>query len=290
MNRSWGQTRLNLSASRNHPAWLGCLKSAAICPLLLLLFFAGATAALASSAAKKITVQKLEELVAAIHGKSDAAVADKLIELELTERLSSLRMASLDTAMPGPLARGALIMLDDASAFLRPPADEISTAAPPDPDAQHRLIDLAADYASRTLAKMPNFFATRETMLFMDKPVMHGIITTPVSQSLEFVEKFDATVLYRNGKQVVETRDTKGRDSETLRTGLVTSGEFGPILGTLLTDARQGSITWGYWEQHSGTSLAVFRYSVPKEKSHYKAEFCCVLTGGGPAIFQRLAG
>ena len=52
-------------------------------------------------------------------------------------------------------------------------------------------------------------------------------------------------------------------------TGLVTSGEFGPILGVVLGDALHGEITWGYWEQVSSGLLAVFRYTVPKAASHY---------------------
>jgi hypothetical protein len=97
-------------------------------------------------------------------------------------------------------------------------------------------------------------------------------------------------VLYRSGKQVVQTPDKKGVDSEPRETGLVTSGEFGPILGTLLSDARQGTLTWGYWERRAGTNLAVFRYAVPREKSHYNVKFCCVLLNTGLAIFERLTG
>ena len=254
--------------------------------LVLLLFACAAVPA----AAKRTTVQQLESLVASVHGRPDAEVADKLVELELTERLSSARMASLDSAMPGPMARGALMALADSSAFLRPPADEIADSAPPDPATQRQLLELTADYASQTLAKMPNFFATRETTLFMDKPAGPGVIATAVAQSLEFVRKVNVTVLYRDGKQVEQTPDKQGIESQPMETGLVTSGEFGPILGTLLSDAREGTLTWGYWERRSGTNLAVFRYSVPKSKSHYEAKFCCVLINSGLIIYQRITG
>lgn len=260
----------------------------AVRALLLLLFFA--CTSLSSFAGKKITIQKLEQLIASVHGRSDSEVADKLSGLELTERLSFSRKVSLDSLMPGPIARGVLIMLADASAFLRPPVDDVSATAPPDLDTQHRILELAASYAGEALAKMPNFFATRETTLFMDKPAGPGVIATPVDQSLDFVRKVDATVLYRSGKQVVQTPDKKGVNSEPRETGLVTSGEFGPILGTLLSDARQGTLTWGYWEQRAGTNLAVFRYAVPREKSHYNVKFCCVLLNTGLAIFERLTG
>ena len=287
MKRSSNRPRPDLPAPQAPPAPRIRVNGNPIRWALVLLLFA--CAALPVSA-KKTTVEKLESLVASIHGRPDAEVADKLVELELTERLSSARLASLDSAMPGPMARGALMALADSSAFLRPPADEIAESAPPDSAAQRQLLELTADYASQTLARMPNFFATRETTLFMDKPAGPGVIATPVDQSLEFVRKVNVTVLYRGGKQVVQAPDKKGIDSEPRETGLVTSGEFGPILGTLLSDAREGTLTWGYWERHPGGNLAVFRYSVPKNKSHYEAKFCCVLINSGLTTYQRITG
>ena len=44
-------------------------------------------------AAKRVTVEQLEQLLAAAHGKPDAEVARQLSDLELTERLSSARLS-----------------------------------------------------------------------------------------------------------------------------------------------------------------------------------------------------
>lgn len=33
---------------------------------------------------------------------------------------------------------------------------------------------------------------------------------------------------------------------------------------------------WGRWEGDADNPVAVFRFAVPKEKSHYQVEFCCL--------------
>jgi hypothetical protein len=115
-------------------------------------------------------------------------------------------------------------------------------------------------------------------------------MTVPADQSVQFAASSSATVLYRDGKQVVETGAAKGKKSGSSETGLITSGEFGPILGTVLADARQGGLAWSHWEQGAGGQEAVFRYTVPREKSHYELKFCCVSMNSGREIFQRHSG
>ena len=51
---------------------------------LLALLLAGT--ALSAFAAKRVTVEELEQVLAASHGKQDAKLAQQLSELELTER------------------------------------------------------------------------------------------------------------------------------------------------------------------------------------------------------------
>ena len=256
--------------------------------VLLLLLLAGL--ALPGHAAKRVTVQQLEQLVAAIHDKPDADVASKLSQLELIEQLDPVRTERLRKSLPGTRTQDALLALADASVFVGLPASEIPTLPAPDADAQRQLLDSAGLYAAQTLSKLPNFFATRETTLFMDSPPIPGRMTVPAEQSMQFAEEFSATVFYRNGKQIAETVNRKGKISDVAPKGLVTSGEFGPILGTLLADAHRGELVWSHWERGAAGQRAVFRYSVPKEESHYKAEFCCVSMNGGRGVFKRLSG
>jgi hypothetical protein len=254
--------------------------------LLLLLLIS--SIALPALAAKRVTVQQLEQLVASVHGKRDADVAAKLMQFELTERLSPARAARINKSMPGPIAKGTLLVLADASAFLPLPVDEILSEPAPDPDTQRALLAAAVQYASQILSRLPNFFATRETILFMDAPPNPQTRSVPADQSLLFVASSDDTVLYRGGKQVVETADNKSNKSSASGSGLMVSGEFGPILAAVLADAHHGELIWSRWEQIDQTKAAVFRYSVSKDKSHYEAEFCCVTLGGDRSVFKRL--
>ena len=102
--------------------------------LVLFLFLAITT--LPAIAAKRVTVEQLEQAVAAAHGKPDAEVAQQLFDLQLTERLSVPRFAKLKTNMPGETAEQALVALADSSEFLNLPAAEIPSTAPPSPAEQ----------------------------------------------------------------------------------------------------------------------------------------------------------
>src|ERR1700733_8717453 len=136
--------------------------------ILVLLLIAGF--AVPVFAAKTVTVEELERAVAKARGAPDAKMAKLLSDLELTDRLSMMRFASLEAELPGPGARQALLVLFDESAFLNLPAAEVPVAAPPERTAQILMLALAQNYAAETISKMPNFFATRATAHFEDTP------------------------------------------------------------------------------------------------------------------------
>jgi VWFA-related protein len=265
--------------------------------LLLLL----AWMALPASAAKRVTTDQLEKIVAADHGKQDAKVAQQLVNLELSERLSAAKLTRWEADLPGPESRQALVALADASAFLNPPASELPTTAPPDVAAQRQIVALAVDYASKTISRLPDFFATRDTIRFEDTPPRQmdtgslsdvGSMTgsfTPY-QPLHPVARSSDTVFYRDGKEIVDSDANKDKESDSAASGLTTWGEFGPILTTVLVDAAQGTMGWSHWEQGSAGPVAVFSYAVPKAKSHYEVHYCCVQTGNENRLFKQLAG
>lgn len=76
-------------------------------------------------------------------------------------------------------------------------------------------------------------------------------------------------VTYRDGTEVKQSQTGNTRSSDNPAIGLTTRGEFGPILAVVLSDASQSNVTWGYWEQDVANRIAVFRYAVPEEHSHY---------------------
>lgn len=267
--------------------------------LILLLLLAGI--ALPAFAAKRVTVEQLERLMTAAHGKPDAKVAQQLVNLELSERLSAAKLARWEADSPGPESRQALVALADASAFLNPPAAEIPATPPPDVATQRQIVALAVNYASRTISRLPDLFATRDTIRFEDTPPRQldtgsafdvGSVSgtfTPY-QPLHPVARSSDAVFYRDGKEVVESETGKDQRSESSASGLTTWGVFGPILTTVLVDAAGGTMGWSHWEQGEAGPQAVFSYEVPKSKSHYEVNYCCVQGDNRHRVFKQLSG
>jgi hypothetical protein len=240
-------------------------------------------------AARRLTVAQLEQELLADHGKSDAKLAGEFAGVELTERASASRLARWESDFPGPRTREALIELADTSSFLDLPPADIPPTAPPDREAERQMLSRTIDYASKTIRALPNFMATRETIHFEDTP------SHPVSDQfqvgrlnsvgagdqtdyrpLHVAGKSAVAVAYRDGHEVVDATTAKARSREP-DVGLTTFGEFGPILSVVLADAVRSHMEWGYWEQRANGLIAVFRYQVAQQQSHYLVSF-----QGGP--------
>jgi hypothetical protein len=249
--------------------------------------------AVPSFAAKRVTVAQLEKTLTAIHGKTDSQIARQIYDLELSERLSAAKLEQWQKEFSGSEARQALVALADQSAFFDPPPAENPTTAAPDADSQRQLLQQAEQRVAETLSKLPNFFAERKINLFEDTPAKEAPASmTPFYVSyrpLHQVAKFSATVLYRDHKEVVDWGEAKSDASDEEALGLLTTGEFGPILQMVLADASQGKLTWSHWEQGAAGPEAVYRYSVPKDKSHYQIQFCCI-PAGSTHVYKEYAG
>lgn len=242
-------------------------------------------------AAAKITVEKLEQVLASAQGERDAELAQQLVDLELTERLTGAHRSALQAREHGAKTNAEVAALADASEFRDPPASEIPADPPPDPAAQQHMIILVQDYLSKTVPKLPNFFATRTTLRYEEgRENDEQTRTRRVgNEPLHLVDSSQAMVLYRNG---AEARDSetkkrgKGKDK-----GLVDSGSFGPILG-LVAEAipAPGGLTWSRWERSAGGLRAVFRYAVAEPKSRFLVTYCCLPDGLGDNVFRNLSG
>jgi VWFA-related protein len=276
--------------------------------------------------ARQVTVVQLEQLLNADRGKLDGELADELYELDLTERLNGQKLSTLTAGLRGPRARRALVVLADSSAFLDPPPAEISAQAPPDLQAQERMISLAVDYKNKAFLNLPNLFATQITDRYEETPQraaardrqLESTSTEPMGQSgiafrygaspvpgdqtrrdaaldyqpLHLVASTSGDVLYRNGDEVVDSGSEKAKDSKTPGRYLIAHGTFGPILATVMMDAvaARSGMTWSRWEQIAGRPVAVFHYVVPREKSHYQVEYCCRLDSDGTVFFRKRTG
>jgi VWFA-related protein len=221
--------------------------------------------------AEHVTVRQLEQALEASRTNSDGELARQLSAMELTERLSTASLTGFQSALRGKKARQALVALSDQSVFLAPPASEILSIAPPGADTQRLLISRAVQYVKQSLPKIPDFFADRTTTLFHEVEPKPGQTwkTDTGDQSLHIGETIKASVVLRDGKELVTGESVKGKAAGRLET----IGTFGPVLAMALMGATapQSDLTWIRWEKGKNGPEAVFRYHARPEQPLYNA-------------------
>jgi hypothetical protein len=241
---------------------------------LALLLLAGlAVPAFANSVSqlsRPVTAEQLEQILVTAHGKHDRDLESQLSGLFLSQRLSAERLTQLEAGLPGPASRKALMGICDEAGFLDLPARDLPANAPPDKTAQNSLLTLIVNYVNQTTHALPNFFATRETTRFETALMQAAIPEKAITHKpLSFVEVSNTTVFYRDGRELQQSSNGKYLKVDPSDYKLETKGEFGSFLAIVLSDALHGKVTWGHWEQGPSGLVAVFRYSVAKESSHF---------------------
>ena len=231
--------------------------------------------------AKRVTIYELQQMLDGANGEHDGELAKQLTGLELTERLSSSRLALWKDRLPGKNSWAALVALADEAAFLDPPAAEIFSGPVPDLDTQHQILSRTQKYLQDALPKLPDFFATRTTTEY-EQPSPKGEDTWKTAladQSLREAVTEKATLRYRNGHEEQDAKKKKG-SSSAKRKDLNFIGVFGPILGSVLADATQSNnkLIWSRWIQGEQGRQAVFRYIV-SDNPHYNVVHCCLVDG-----------
>jgi hypothetical protein len=241
---------------------------------------------------ERLTVEQLEETVLGLCSGNDHDIAERLGQPELTQRLTAERYARLGHLLTGKASAHALLALYDLSAFADLPPSDLAPGNPPDPKLQGQIIIRAAQFVSQVTHKMPDLFATRELTRFEDLQVVRGVQQTLLAkvQPLVMVDQSTGTVHFREGREVIETA-SKGARLNSAEMGLDTRGTFGPILGMVMTEVLNSKIGWGHWEHGPSGPLAVFRYAVPQDASHYDVRLCCYLADDGlESSFAATAG
>jgi hypothetical protein len=258
--------------------------------LILLAAFSCSTPLLAVT---RMTVAAFDQMLAsrlAAH-ESDTDTAQKIAGIELTERLTSANVANLKkTLQMGPLTEIAVEMQVDSSAFLNPPASELPQKDVPAVPEQQAMLNAAVHFVSTTFQHLPDFLAERQTSSYDNSPV---VVThsgwAPPNGLLHTAGTFKQLVTYRGGREISLsnlTANGKSTQSGPAPSGLSSSGEFGPVLATILRDASKGSIQWSHWEQGPMGPVAVFAYKVPQPASHYQVDYCCVRGSEDPKSYQ----
>ena len=158
--------------------------------------------ALPAGAAKRVSVEQLEQALAAdsaVH-RGDAEVALQIGDLELNEQLTRATLDRFTAKIPlGTRAALALQLLADRSAFADPPVSELPATAPPDATAQQRMMDAARGYVVRTTPHLIDFFALRNTFRFDDSPQVLSQGSWPVRAGLHLVGTSSEEVTLRVG-------------------------------------------------------------------------------------------
>lgn len=255
-------------------------------PAILLL---GALLATTARAAEPVTVDRIQQILTASHGDSDAKLAKEISSLEATERIDTPTLAGWLASAPGDHTRQALTLLADSSAFLPLPPSRIVDRPPPDADSLGQIISHTINYLGTILHNLPNFMAVRDTTQFEDSPwdqetdnarspnarqkiLSLGSVNLVVGKPY-FVPLYAAShqrtqVTYRDGHEVAVA--TSKKDEET---GLRSRGEFGPVLAVVIGDAFRQKLYWDHWVEGAAGPLATLRYSVPQDASHYIVEY-----------------
>ena len=241
---------------------------------------------------EKVTVAQLEELV---HSQTD--LLQRLDNLELTERLSTPRLDALLTVIHSERERQALTADADLSIALQPPAGEIVNRPPPPVEEQRAILQRTFDYLQKAIPKLPDFYAFRDTVRF-EEPLERDTETWKMphqDQSLHFAAEGHATVLYRNGQEVVKKKQKLGKRAVVRGVrarDLEIQGTFGPILTYVLTAATTSPSTlgWKRWERGKYGDLAVFSYRVASTNTGPEITYCCLPEGDGNTPYRNGTG
>jgi hypothetical protein len=127
------------------------VRTAAFCLILL-------AASLPAFAAHTVTVDQLQQRLAALRGKSDTEVVQAIADVQLAERLSSAREIDLEKALPGEKSRERLRAIADESQFRDPPSNEVPARPAPDIAAQRQIMGWSWPTFPRPFRSCPIFW------------------------------------------------------------------------------------------------------------------------------------
>ncbi len=149
------------------------------------------------------------------------------------------------------------------------------------------MLSLISAYLGKTIHKLPDLFAKQTTVRYQETPMYLAGDTSQTYRPLHTTDSWTTTVRYRNGFEMAEAKPPRRKPNEP---ELITYGIFGPVLqGVFAAIDKNGGLTWRRWEQGSQGRMAVFRYTVPLDKSLYEVMLCCLPDGDGTKAFQRYA-
>ncbi len=205
----------------------------------------------------------------------DDELLPRLAGMELTERLSTLRMYQLIGRYNlGVHMQQALEQLADRAALLKLPASEVLNRPAPDAEAQQTMLKKARAYVLEELSHLPNFMAWQTTTRFDNSPVMLKYFQSMTDQAgFHRVGMVQRQISFRDGREVTDGARVPGAKSKDA--GLESRGEFGTEAAVVLMDLEHGTVMFDHWEESMVGPAVVYRYSVPRDSSHYEVADAC---------------
>jgi hypothetical protein len=104
-----------------------------------------------------MTVEQLEQALAAAQASPDAVLAERISSFELIEPLSASRWTNLKATLPGDKSRQAQLALADMPA--------------PSLVEQRQRMALVVGYATKAVYQLPNLFTTHATTRYKGRPL-----------------------------------------------------------------------------------------------------------------------
>lgn len=241
-----------------------------------------------AAAATTLSVKQLSGLIGDMQqqNKSDSNIAEKLMDVTLSEQLTPGAIDQLRGMNPGPETLEQIRILTVESALLPPPVSDLPTTAPPDAAAQKAILDRTVNSLADFMHS-PKLTADKTTVRYQNGPDYvyssnGGTLTARTDLGQQFAP--DNPYLKTLGEHTMavevlggaELRPAKARASDpAAQNGQISQGGPGPLPGMAFEDAARGKLAFARWETVEGKTVAVFSFEVPKKQSHYEVDYCC---------------
>jgi len=211
---------------------------------------------------------------------SDEDIAREIAPVVLTERLTEATLTSLSGG-PGNRTKRILRTLADESAFLDPPASELTTEAPPTAPEQKAILARASDYAAAYQHSLPEITCTKTTRRFNDDP-SEDKTNADVAGRLTDVDPLAWDIQARtNIVGRLRERDNVVSETTVNHADPAASAEFGNLIGSVFLDDGAPRAVWSHWETIDSKRLAAFNYAIDPADSDFILNSCCVEGQGG---------
>lgn len=246
--------------------------------------------ALPAWAARKITVAQLTDLLRSLQQdkRSDTDVATALKQVELTEELTRSTLNTLVGLVNGPLSTEQIYVLEARSADLIPPASDLPSTPAPDAATGKSILAKADNYVGKTFDQLPALTATRTTLRFQDNAealasasginggAQDAVTSSGFTNPSSYIHYMNSTAGVVVSERGLEKKPAEKDTTKWGANGMTAIRDPGPSLDLVLREAQAAAnIQWLRWETINGKPVAVYSFSVPKQKSKLSMDVCC---------------